>query len=55
MASVAPKDKLDELQRDAFSNVLSWQEEEGTSKFVGGAVNRLVRLTHAPINLAISH
>ncbi|KAJ3482523.1 hypothetical protein NLI96_g6922 [Meripilus lineatus] len=50
----APKDKLDELQRDAFSNVLSWQEEEGTSKFVGGAVNRL-NATHPIFNLTVTH
>lgn len=33
------------LRKDAFVSALSWIEEEGTSKYVGGEKNRVVRLS----------
>ena len=37
-------EKLASLRREAFSSSLSWIEEEGTAKYVGGEHNRLVSL-----------
>lgn len=35
----------DGLRKAVFTELLSWTEEEGVSKFVGGEANRLVYLT----------
>lgn len=37
-------DPLDSLRKSVFADALSWSEEEGTSRFVGGNGNRLVSL-----------
>lgn len=38
---------LDTLRKSAFVEALSWSEEEGTSKYVGGQANRMVNLIHS--------
>jgi protein farnesyltransferase subunit beta len=45
---------FDDLRKAAFAEALSWTEEEGTSKYVGGPVNR-VNATHPVFNLTITH
>ncbi|KAJ3559310.1 hypothetical protein NM688_g417 [Phlebia brevispora] len=43
-----------DLRKAAFIDTLSWVEEEGTSKYVGGAQNRL-NATHPLANLCATH
>lgn len=38
----ASEDPLGSLRKAAFVEALSWSEEEGTSKYVGGQANRMV-------------
>ncbi|KAI0701087.1 terpenoid cyclases/protein prenyltransferase alpha-alpha toroid [Cytidiella melzeri] len=42
------------LRKEAFVSSLSWVEEEGTSKYVGGEHNRL-NATHPLSNLTVTH
>ncbi|KAL0948363.1 hypothetical protein HGRIS_010945 [Hohenbuehelia grisea] len=42
------------LREDIFLHSLSWVEEEGTSKIIGGAANR-VNATHPLFNLTVTH
>ena len=42
----------DGLRKAVFTELLSWTEEEGVSKFVGGEANRLVYLTIHPFSLS---
>jgi hypothetical protein len=35
-------DPLDNLRKSVFVDALSWSEEDGTAKFVGGPSNRVV-------------
>lgn len=42
------------MRRRAFVDTLSWAEEEGTAKYVGGAANR-VNATHPLANLTVTH
>ncbi|KAF8879063.1 terpenoid cyclases/protein prenyltransferase alpha-alpha toroid [Infundibulicybe gibba] len=44
----------DDLRRTIFSTALSWTEEDGASKIVGGPSNR-VNATHPIFNLTITH
>ncbi|KAI0804777.1 terpenoid cyclases/protein prenyltransferase alpha-alpha toroid [Irpex lacteus] len=44
----------EELRREAFVSALSWVEEEGTARYVGGAGNR-VNATHPLTNLTVTH
>lgn len=44
----------DGLQKAVFTELLSWTEEEGVSKIVGGEANRL-NATHPITNLTITH
>ncbi|CAL1702978.1 unnamed protein product [Somion occarium] len=48
------KDPVEGLRRDTFAYALSWLEEEGASKYVGGAQNR-VNATHPLFNLTVTH
>jgi protein farnesyltransferase subunit beta len=45
---------LESLRKSAFVEALSWSEEEGTAKYVGGQVNQ-VNATHPLFNLTITH
>ncbi|GBE85920.1 Protein farnesyltransferase subunit beta [Sparassis crispa] len=53
-ASDAARSQWDAMRKEAFVSALSWVEEEGTSKYVGGAVNR-VNATHPLFNLTATH
>ncbi|KAI0338827.1 terpenoid cyclases/Protein prenyltransferase [Trametopsis cervina] len=58
-ADTAPKviitdERLAALRREVFANCLSWIEEDGTSKYVGGEQNRL-NATHPLSNLTVTH
>ncbi|KII84972.1 hypothetical protein PLICRDRAFT_45829 [Plicaturopsis crispa FD-325 SS-3] len=54
-AWVSPDDDaLDALRKNSFTAALSWIEEEGASKFVGGPGNR-VNATHPVFNLTMTH
>ncbi|KAF8151351.1 terpenoid cyclases/protein prenyltransferase alpha-alpha toroid [Crassisporium funariophilum] len=44
----------DGLRRQVYAEILSWTEEEGTSRIVGGQPNRL-NATHPVTNLTITH
>jgi protein farnesyltransferase subunit beta len=44
----------DALRKSVFTELLSWTEEEGVSKIVGGETNRL-NATHPITNLTITH
>lgn len=44
----------DELRKAVFINALSWVEEAGTDKYVGGKANR-VNATHPLFNLTVTH
>jgi hypothetical protein len=46
-------DPLDDLRKSVFADALSWSEEEGTSKFVGGNGNRLVSFIYFPSLFAL--
>ncbi|KAI0795986.1 terpenoid cyclases/Protein prenyltransferase [Abortiporus biennis] len=46
--------KLQALRKEAFASSLSWLEEEGTEKYVGGSQNRL-NATHPLFNLTVTH
>jgi len=45
---------LDDLRKRTFTSILSWTEEEGASRFVGGPANRL-NATHPLVNLTMTH
>ncbi|OBZ72750.1 Protein farnesyltransferase subunit beta [Grifola frondosa] len=45
---------LENLRREIFLDTLSWSEEEGTVKYVGGSGNR-VNATHPLFNLTVTH
>ncbi|KAI0073085.1 terpenoid cyclases/Protein prenyltransferase [Panus rudis PR-1116 ss-1] len=47
-------DKLEAFRRENFAFALSWLEEEGESRFVGGEGNRL-NATHPLFNLTVTH
>jgi len=53
-AWVSTSDPLDELRKSAFAEALSWSEEDGTEKVVGGQANR-VNATHPLFNLTVTH
>ena len=38
---------LNKLHKTAFVDALSWVEEQGTSRYVGGEQNRLVRVIYS--------
>ncbi|KAI0086016.1 terpenoid cyclases/protein prenyltransferase alpha-alpha toroid [Irpex rosettiformis] len=46
--------QLTKLRHDAFVSSLSWVEEEGTAKYIGGEQNRL-NATHPLSNLTVTH
>lgn len=45
---------VDAVRKETFVSTLSWMEEEGASRYVGGAANR-VNATHPLFNLTITH
>ncbi|KAJ7590765.1 terpenoid cyclases/protein prenyltransferase alpha-alpha toroid [Mycena floridula] len=44
----------DDIRKTIFSESLSWTEEEGASRYVGGEANRL-NATHPLFNLTVTH
>ncbi|KAH8091781.1 terpenoid cyclases/Protein prenyltransferase [Cristinia sonorae] len=49
-----PSSEHNALRKEAFLSALSWVEDEGTAKFVGGPSNR-VNATHPLFNLTVTH
>ena len=41
-------DPLDDLRKSLFADALSWNEDDGTAKLVGGQGNRVVSLSSMP-------
>ncbi|THH27106.1 hypothetical protein EUX98_g7081 [Antrodiella citrinella] len=49
-----PESQNDGLRKEVFLSALSWVEEVGTAKYVGGAESRL-NATHPLFNLTVTH